>query len=860
MNKFTILTLTALLLAPLPALHAADATKPNIVFIYADDWGWGDLSCHGNTWLKTPRLDKLACEGIDFQQFNVLSPVCSPSRTAALTGRFPGRFGINTVFGVGKPPEMPDWLDPKAPTTPRVLKAAGYRTGHFGKWHLGVGKPTMADYGIDESAVYHGPGPNVRPSGNDIPNQAVKFIEANKDRPFYVNVWLHESHLAHSPSDESMEKWKHLDPRQQVYAAVITDGDNKVGMILDALERCGIAQNTLVVFSSDNGPAKSRENDKGVPGAYRSYYSVGETGGLRGRKTSLFEGGVRVPFIVRWPGHAPAGLKNNATVLTAVDLLPTFCAAAGVTPPTDANGDGDGENVLPALKGESFHRTRPIFWRNNGNKKATDFWPDLAVRDGDWKLVTTFDGQRVELHELKANRAEDAGKDAAKAHPEITVRLSKLVRDWVATLPTKADPACVSKDRGTESENRSQEIESPAFTTQAPVQYRNVALNRSDTNKDAPKPVESTPTGHALPAFSWDQVPQYMHIRKAKKFTDAEIKYLASFPLVAFEKTTGHTAFQTTEDGTLAAAKAVKEVNPSTKILYYRNVIVHYGTYKANAEIQKLPGAFLVGRNGKTKLVRNACEAYDLTNPEVRDWWVGHAKQMCADPAIDGLFLDGNIKVLSPGYLNRDIGKEKKAAQLAGYETMMGEVRKALGPDKIMLANVLRVGQSKDDGLEAIKRFDGSYIEGFELAATQEQKKDNVARGIVAFQKAARDGFIVAFTAGLSELNAEEGDLNPEATDEIRKGLSEKDNHSNRFEYLLALFLTCAEKHSYFLAHDGYGAEKSKVWMKRNPELERPLGAPKGPAVQDGYIYTREFAHAKVRLDIQNEVGEIIWK
>ena len=374
-------------------------------------------------------------------------------------------------------------------------------------------------------------------------------------------------------------------------------------------------------------------------------------------------------------------------------------------------------------------------------------------------------------------------------------------------------------------------------------------------------PAAESPTGtDKLPVFSWERVPQYMHIRKAQKFTDAEIKYLASFPLLTFEKTTGHKALQTTEAGTLAAAKAVKAVNPLTKILYYRNVIVHYGTYKANAEIEKMPGVFLVGRNGKTKLVRNACEAYDLTNPQVRDWWVGHAKKMCADPAIDGLFFDGNIKVLSPGYLNRDIGKEKKAAQLAGYETMMVEARKALGPDKIMLANVLRVGQSKDDGLEAIKRFDGSYIENFELAATQEQKKDNLAKGIVAFQKAARDGFMIAFTAGLSELNEEEGDLNPQRTDEIRKGLSEKDNHSKRFEYLLALFLTCAEKHSYFLAHDGYGAEQSKVWLKPNPDLERPLGAPKGPAVRHGYIYTREFAHAKVRLDIENGVGEIEWK
>jgi hypothetical protein len=363
-----------------------------------------------------------------------------------------------------------------------------------------------------------------------------------------------------------------------------------------------------------------------------------------------------------------------------------------------------------------------------------------------------------------------------------------------------------------------------------------------------------------LPAFSWDRVPQYMHIRKAQNFTEDEIKYLATFPLVTFEKTTGSQTFKSTEDGTLAAAKAVKEVNPSTKILYYRNVMVHYGTYKANEAIEKMPGAFLVARNGKTKLVRNVCEAYDLSSPKVREWWTGHAKQMCADPAIDGLFLDGNIKVLSPGYLNRDIGKEKKAAQFGGYETMMRETRQAIGPDKIMLANVLRVGQSKGDGFEAIKQFDGSYIENFEGSGDKEAKQKYLAKGIEVFQKSAREGFMIAFTAGLSEMNTEEGDLNPHRTDEIRKGLSESDNYTKRFEYLLALFLVCAEKHSYFLAHDSYVAnKKNKVWMKRPAEFDRPLGPPKGPAVQDGYTYTREFAHAKVRLNIENEVGEIEW-
>ncbi|MFN0080500.1 MAG: sulfatase-like hydrolase/transferase [Prosthecobacter sp.] len=481
--KYSVVLLASLLLSPLagPALQAQ--SKPNIVFIYADDWGWGDLSCHGHSFLKTPNLDRLAAEGTDFQQFNVLNPVCSPSRTAALTGRYPARFGINNVFGGGLDgtPEMPDWLDGKAPTTPRYLKAAGYRTAHFGKWHLGSDGPQMADYGIDESAVYNGPGPKVSPSGPEIVDHAVKFIEAHKGSPFYMNVWLHESHLAHSPSAESMEKWKHLDEQKQVYAAVITDGDNKVGMILDALEKAGIAQNTLVAFSSDNGPESTGEankKDKGGEGKYGSYYSVGETGGLRGRKRSLYEGGVRVPFIVRWPGHTKTGFKNDTTVFTAVDLLPTFCAAAGVTLPDDAKGDG--ENLIGAFNGETTPRTRPIFWLHKGKAAEPDWWPRLAVRDGNLKLLMTYGAERVELHDLSSDRAE--AMDVSKDHPEVVAKLSKLLLDWYATLPTEADPTCLSKPRDSVPKQREKKSKGPEVKMS--TKDRNIPFNRWDTNKD----------------------------------------------------------------------------------------------------------------------------------------------------------------------------------------------------------------------------------------------------------------------------------------------------------------------------------------------------------------------------------------
>jgi hypothetical protein len=370
---------------------------------------------------------------------------------------------------------------------------------------------------------------------------------------------------------------------------------------------------------------------------------------------------------------------------------------------------------------------------------------------------------------------------------------------------------------------------------------------------------DSSSSPDRLPSFSWERVPRYMHIRKDTAFTADEIRYLASFPLLTFEKTTGAREFGSTEAGTLAAARAVKRINPATKVLYYRNVIVHYDSYAANALLTNIPGAMLVGRNGSDKLVRNRVQAYDLTNEKLRDWWLASAKQVCADPAIDGLLFDGNIKVLEPAYLRDEIGAEKKAGLVDGYTVMMKDARRILGPKKLMVANVLRARFS-DSGLGRLRAFDGSYLEGFEAAVGKVLLKDYVAKGIAAFQEAARQGFLIAFTAGLGEEDADEGAKNRQRTDEIRKSLVGDEGATRRFNYLLAIFLICAEKHSYFCAHDGYDAKKSKVWMKHPPEFERPLGVPKGPAVRKGYVYTREFAHASVRLDLETQTGKIDWR
>jgi len=367
----------------------------------------------------------------------------------------------------------------------------------------------------------------------------------------------------------------------------------------------------------------------------------------------------------------------------------------------------------------------------------------------------------------------------------------------------------------------------------------------------------AAPGQDRFPEFSWERVPLYMHIRKDTSFTPDEIRYLAGFPLIAFEKTTGGKEFGSTEAGTLAAARAVKAINPAAKILYYRNLIVHYDGYAANGALAEIRDPFLTAGDGNERLVRGRLRAYDLSNRQVRAWWIASAAQVCADPAIDGLFVDGAVKALEPAYLRAEIGEEKKAALVEGYGALAQELRRGLPPEKLLLANLLRA-RFADSGLSRLAAFDGTYIEGFDMATGGMAARDYVAKGIAAFQQAARQGYIVAFTGGLGAEEAEDAN-NPQWTDEMRAP-RDTESASRRFSFLLAVFLVCAEKHSYFHAHDGYDAGTSQVWMTRPPEYDCPLGAPKGPAVQSGYAYSREFEHASVRLDVERKIGQIDWK
>lgn len=373
---------------------------------------------------------------------------------------------------------------------------------------------------------------------------------------------------------------------------------------------------------------------------------------------------------------------------------------------------------------------------------------------------------------------------------------------------------------------------------------------------DVAKTEASTEIQDYYPEFSWDHVPLYQHMRKSEAFTKEELEYLATFPIITLEKTTGSKTYGSSEKGSIEAALAIKKVNPETKVLYYRNAMINYGGYDVNESLKDIPGKFLEDENGNTGLHgRNGNnQVYDLSNKELRKWWVDHCIEMAKNESLDGIFIDGNIKALEPVYLKGVIGTEKKEQVKDGYDIMMTDLRNSI-PDKLLIANIIRA-RLPNSGLDYMQYFDGSYLEAFEGAANGYTKLEYVTRAIAATQEAARKGKIICLSMGLGSAR------NAQAIDDSRMKMDALSTYEEKLNYKLAIFLICAEKYSYFLAHDGYSVNgnDSYVWLKTFPEYKRPLGPPKGPALKEGHIYTREFEHASVWLDIENEKADIKWE
>jgi len=463
----TILTACAALVlcaaAAAATAAAAEQTRPNIVLLLADDLGYADLSVFGSPHIQTPHLDGLAEGGMRFTDFYAASAVCSPSRAATLTGRFSVRVGVYSWIlgpmqaGSGGNEAHKMHLPADETTIAGYLKRAGYATGHFGKWHLGgallegVGAgPNPGDHGFDHwLATENNAAPSHRNPDNFVRNgervgeiedyschfvvdEALAWLGSREDpdQPFFLNIWFNEPHRSGGPAAPQHLEARHQGTRLPAYYGSVENVDAAIGRLLARLDAMGLGEDTLVVFASDNGSYLEGSNDP-----------------LRGRKTQLWEGGIRVPGIVRWPGQIEPGTVTD-TPAGLVDLLPTFCEAAGLAP------DGkplDGTSLLPLFRGESLERAKPLYWFYHPSR------PVAVIRAGEWCLTADpeIDLSRdnlfleSDIEDIKAtgltnfqlfNLRRDIGqeRDLAAEYPEIFAEMKRQMRELHAEVVEEA--------------------------------------------------------------------------------------------------------------------------------------------------------------------------------------------------------------------------------------------------------------------------------------------------------------------------------------------------------------------------------------------------------------------------------------
>ncbi len=415
--------------------------------------------------LETPNIDRLADEGIKLTNFYAASPICSPSRVSVTTGQYPARWGIYSYLASSeknKERGMVNFLDPEAPSIARAMKKAGYSTAHYGKWHMGGGRdvgdaPLPQAYGFDRSLVsFEGLGPRLLRKGQGLSEQSAEleqgpiqwvekwertglyvdstlaFIERHKNQPFYIHLWPGDVHDPFIPKPEWQEKFSEYDNNhyERDFLATLWNLDKQIGRVLNKLDTLNLTKNTLVVLTSDNGPTD-------WPFYYEEFYwPPGSADPFRGRKWSLYEGGIRMPFLARWPGHIPAGEVDSTTIMSTIDLFQTFAYLANVETP---EVDFDGQDMSQALLGNSQDRNRPLFWEygrdegylSPGNPRFRS--PSLAVREGRWKLLMDADSSNIELYNLKKDHAETS--NLVSKNPEVARELAEKILDWKARLP-----------------------------------------------------------------------------------------------------------------------------------------------------------------------------------------------------------------------------------------------------------------------------------------------------------------------------------------------------------------------------------------------------------------------------------------
>ena len=427
----------------MPAHAAEPASRLNVVFIMADDQGSVDLGCYGAKDLATPHTDALAARGVRFTQFYSAAPVCSPSRAGTLTGRYPVRAGVpgNVASQRGGKAAMPS----TEITMAEMFKAAGYATAHIGKWHLGYTPETMPNaQGFDHSFGHMGgcidnyshfffwSGPNIHDlhrngaevhhNGEYFPDlmlrEAGEFMTRHRGHPFFLYYALNTPHYPYQGEARWLERFKGLPYPRNLYAAFLATQDERLGALFAKIEALGLRERTIIVFQSDNGFSTEE----------RAHYGGGNSGPYRGAKFSLFEGGIRLPAIVSWPGGLPQN-EVRGQLAHACDFLPTLAELTGVKPPAVHLDGRSLAAVLRSAEAPSPHAGSAVHWQLGNGANA-----EWAVREGDWKLIANTrdtgrsEPERARIPLFLANLKDDPAErtDLAGRHPEIVARLRQL--------------------------------------------------------------------------------------------------------------------------------------------------------------------------------------------------------------------------------------------------------------------------------------------------------------------------------------------------------------------------------------------------------------------------------------------------
>lgn len=462
MKYFSFLTP---LLGVVAVVSAAPAAKPNLILILADDLGWADVGCYGNTFNETPNIDRLAQQGVRFTQFYA-GPVCSPTRASIQSGQNQARVGITVhIPGHWRPfakmvePPVALNLPLEIQTFAEQIGAAGYKTGYFGKWHLGDEGFGPATQGWQNAIETQG---NVVPAriasgagrrtAEFLTEKALAFIEANKSRPFLLQVSHFAVHIPLSTTPELLKKYQAKKPMPNYpsrpeYAGLLEELDQSVGKIVGAVDRLGLGENTLIVFVSDNGGLHKEQGGT----------ITTSNAPLRAEKGTIYEGGIRVPCIVRWPGQVPAA-KQSAAIGSTIDFYPTFVELAKASPPPKAQQVLDGVSLLPVFGNPAANLGRDtLYWHLPHYHHST---PATAMRQGDWKLIEFYeDGGKFELYNLAQDLSEQ--NNLAKQQPERVKAMSAALKAWRKEVQAQMPQRNPAYDPARESEFWSRKTVAP---------------------------------------------------------------------------------------------------------------------------------------------------------------------------------------------------------------------------------------------------------------------------------------------------------------------------------------------------------------------------------------------------------------